>query len=91
MHILFINSVFPQPSQTFVLDQIRFARQEGLKVTIFAKRFNRRLAAERTPDVFEIMVHDRPRSAKMLARLAGGAVRMPDSFAIGAAMAVRAS
>ena len=77
MHILFINGTFPQPSQTFVLDQIRFARSLGHSVTIFSKRFNRKLAHEQAADLSDKVIHDRPRNGSALLRVARGAMRWP--------------
>ncbi len=78
MHILFINGIFPQPSQTFVLDQIRFAKSRGDSVTIFSKRFNRALAQEQAADLMDFVIHDRPRRGSALARLARGAMLRPE-------------
>ena len=74
MHILFINGTFPQPSQTFVLDQIRFAKDLGHSVTIFSKRFNRALAEKDAADLVQSVIHDRPRRGAAMARLARGAM-----------------
>ena len=77
MRILFVNSRFPQPSQTFVLDQIRHARQLGLDVTVFAKRYDPSLAAAHATDIAPLVVHDRPRSPATIGRIAGGMLRAP--------------
>jgi colanic acid/amylovoran biosynthesis glycosyltransferase len=77
MQLLFVNSIFPQPSQTFVLDQIRYARQLGLRITILCKRCNTDLLAQQAPDLAELVVHDRPRNGAMAARLAAGIRRHP--------------
>jgi colanic acid/amylovoran biosynthesis glycosyltransferase len=77
MHLLFINSIFPQPSQTFVLDQLRYARGLGLGVTILCKRYNAALLMEQAAELTGLVVHDRPRNTAMLARLARGAMRHP--------------
>lgn len=79
MHLLFINSSFPQPSQTFVLDQIRYARRLGLGlgVTILCKRLNPALLMEQAADLAGLVVHDRPRNPAMFVRLARGLLRRP--------------
>ncbi len=81
MHILFINGTFPQPSQTFVLDQIRFAKSLGYSVTIFSKRFNRELARIDAADLAPFVIHDRPRNGLALMRVAGGAAMRPGRLA----------
>jgi len=78
MRILFFNNLFPQPSQTFVLDQIRHAEALGLDVTVYAKRYNAGLAAGHAPDLGTRVVHDRPRDAATLGRIARGLARTPD-------------
>jgi colanic acid/amylovoran biosynthesis glycosyltransferase len=77
MHLLFINSIFPQPSQTFVLDQVRYARQLGLQVTILSKRYNPVFLREQAADLTGLVIHDRPRNSAMSARLAAGLTRHP--------------
>lgn len=77
MRVLFFNSHFPQPSQTFVVDQIRHAERLGLDVTVYAKRYSAPLAAEHAPDLAGLVRHDRPRDAATLGRLAAGLVRAP--------------
>ena len=77
MRILFLNNLFPQPSQTFVLDQIRHAERLGLEVTVYAKRYNPALAAEHAPDLARLVVHDRPRDGATLGRIARGLARRP--------------
>jgi colanic acid/amylovoran biosynthesis glycosyltransferase len=78
MHLLFINSIFPQPSQTFVLDQIRYAQGLGLDVTILCKRYNPALLMEQAGDLTGLVVHDRPRTTAMSGRLARGLTRHPE-------------
>jgi colanic acid/amylovoran biosynthesis glycosyltransferase len=78
MHLLFINNIFPQPSQTFVLDQIRYARGLGLRVTILCKRYNPALLLEQAADLTGLVIHDRPRNPAMSARLARGWMRHPE-------------
>jgi len=78
MHLLFINSSFPQPSQTFVLDQIRHAMRLGLGVTIACKRLNPTLLTEQAPDLAELVIHDRPRHRAMIKRLARGLLSHPE-------------
>ena len=80
MRILFFNSLFPQPSQTFVLDQIRHAMGLGLEVTVFARRYNPALAAEHAPDLAHLVLHDRPRDATTFRRIARGLARRPDAL-----------
>jgi len=75
MRVLFFNSQFPQPSQTFVVDQIRHAVGLGLDVTVYAKRYSAPLAAEHAPDLASLVRHDRPRDAATLGRLGAGLVR----------------
>ena len=58
MRVLFFNSHFPQPSQTFVVDQIRHAGRLGLDVTVYAKRYSASLAAEHAPDLAGLVRHD---------------------------------
>lgn len=78
MHLLFINSIFPQPSQTFVLDQLRHALRLGLRVTILSKRYNPALLEEQAADLSGLVVHDRPRNGRTFARLAKGLARHPE-------------
>jgi colanic acid/amylovoran biosynthesis glycosyltransferase len=80
MHLLFINSIFPQPSQTFVLDQIRYARELRLRVTILCKRYNPALLMEQAADLAGLVIHDRPRNGAMSGRLARGLIRHPGQF-----------
>jgi colanic acid/amylovoran biosynthesis glycosyltransferase len=77
MRLLFFNSQFPQPSQTFVVDQIRHAGRLGLDVTVYAKRYSPQLAAEHAPDLARLVLHDRPRDAATLRRIAAGLARRP--------------
>ncbi len=77
MRLLFINSIFPQPSQTFVLDQIRYARHLGLSVTILCKRYNRDLLEEQAPGLDARVVHDQPRNRAMWGRTLRGLGRHP--------------
>jgi colanic acid/amylovoran biosynthesis glycosyltransferase len=77
MRVLFFNSHFPQPSQTFVVDQIRHAERLGLDVTVYAKRYSAKLAAEHAPDLARLVRHDRPRDAATLGRLGAGLARAP--------------
>lgn len=77
MRILFFNSLFPQPSQTFVIDQIRHAVALGLEVTVFARRYNAALAAEHAPDLMPLVLHDRPRDAATIRRISRGFARQP--------------
>ncbi len=77
MRILFFNSLFPQPSQTFVLDQIRHAERLGLDVTVYAKRYNPALAEQHAPDLARYVLHDRPRDTATLRRIARGLGRQP--------------
>ena len=72
MRVLFFNSQFPQPSQTFVVDQIRHAERLGLDVTVYAKRYSPQLAAEHAPDLARLVIHDRPRDAATLGGIAAG-------------------
>ena len=83
MNILFVNSIFPQPSQTFVLDQIRYARGLGHAVTVYCKRFKRSLARESRArfDLFAITIYDRPRSLTTGFRLLKGLVLHPRRLA----------
>lgn len=81
MHILFVNGTFPQPSQTFVVDQMRFARRAGHRITIFSKRYNRTLAEDQTNDLADLVIHDRPRDRATLSRLASGLSRRPEQVA----------
>ncbi|MCB1501875.1 MAG: glycosyltransferase [Bauldia sp.] len=95
MHLLFFNSAFPQPSQTFVLDQVRHAVGLGLDVTVFAKRYSPVLAREHAADLEALVIHDRPRNAAMLAGIARGAARHPRHIGVfadrRAALALHAS
>ena len=77
MRLLFFNSQFPQPSQTFVVDQIRHATRLGLDVTVYAKRYSPQLAAAHAPDLGCPVLHDRPRDAATLRRIAAGLARSP--------------
>jgi len=77
MHLLFFNSIFPQPSQTFVLDQIRYALGLGFAVTVYAKRYNPALARTDAPDLEALVIHDRPRDAATLTGIVKGAARHP--------------
>lgn len=77
MHILFVNNRFPQPSQTFVLDQIRHARAAGHAVAIYAKRFDPDQARHRAADLHDVAFHDRPRNPATLVRLLRGLVSHP--------------
>ena len=77
MHLLFFNSIFPQPSQTFVLDQIRYALGLGFRVTIFAKRYDPALARMDAADLEALVIHDRPRDVATLTRIVKGATRHP--------------
>lgn len=78
MHLLFINSIFPQPSQTFVLDQIRYALRLGLRVTILCKRYNPSLLREQAADLTGLVIHDRPRNGSAFKRTASGVARHPE-------------
>jgi colanic acid/amylovoran biosynthesis glycosyltransferase len=82
MNLLFINSIFPQPSQTFVFDHVRYARSLGHAVTVFYKRFNRDLARQQaaTLNLFDITIYDRPRSFATFLRLVKGLALRPSTL-----------
>jgi colanic acid/amylovoran biosynthesis glycosyltransferase len=79
MRILFVTSIFPQLSQTFVLDQIRYARALGHAVTVCCKRFDAALACQQPDgrDLFAVAVYHRPRSAATVLRLLKGLALRP--------------
>jgi colanic acid/amylovoran biosynthesis glycosyltransferase len=79
MRIAFINGVFPQLSQTFVLNQIDFALERGEDVTIYCRRLQRRVVHPliRKWRLYRKFIYSRPLDRAVLLRVSANAIRHP--------------
>lgn len=79
MKIVFVNGLFPQPSQTFVLNHIAHALAAGHRTMVAALRLQRGVSHP-VIDKFSLypkIVYGSPKNLKLYARAVAGAIRHP--------------